>query len=139
MPGLARLERDIKGDPPVGIVGREIGIQYPVYQLSPKILIVIGIGQCGVFIIPLRCYTAAADKLKRMHFEQVGEIGAKSDFKIKCHLMQSVIGDVQIFMDPFSYRPRDGQPQAFGEDVAVFRHNGGVGKNEALGVITHRA
>src|ERR1700684_4309650 len=101
MPGLPRLKRDVEAQTPISVHRRlAIALAGADDHLAAEILVAISEPQCLPLTGP-RCGDATAPyDMVTLHLKDIGEIGPDRDLQIKAYRALTIIGDVDVLMQP---------------------------------------
>src|SRR5665213_3305451 len=127
MPGLARLERDIEAQTPVGTHRRlAISLAGANDDFTAKILIAISDPKNLPLLRPRSDDTAPPHDVFAFHLENVGEIGAHRDFQVETNRLLAVVDDVEVLVQSAIDMTPDHQAQRTRSDRSVLGYEGAV-------------
>src|SRR5262249_848420 len=124
VPGLARLERNLEAQSPIGGNSLARCVHYCDRHRALKILVRIGRANPLPSFRPFRGDLTAAHDLARFHLEDVGEVAAKGDLELKAYRLHAVVGDVEILVQATTDPSTDRESNGARRDRAVFGKDG---------------
>src|ERR1700684_1844014 len=101
MPGLPRLKRDVEAQTPISVHRRlAIALAGADNHLAAEIPVAISEPQCLPLMRP-RCGDATAPyDMVALHLKDIGEIGTDRDLQIEAYWALTIVGDVEVLMQP---------------------------------------
>ena len=136
MPGLPGPERDVEAQPPIG-VHRRLAIAFAGADdhLAAEILVAISEPQCLPLMRP-RCGDATAPyDTVALHLKDIGEIGTDRDLQIEAYWALTIIGDVDVLVQPAIDMAADHQAQSARRNRPVLTHEGAISLEDTRRVI----
>ena len=101
MPGLPGLQRDVEAQPAIGVHRRlAVAIAGVDDHFAAEILVAIGESQRLPRLRPGRGDAAAPYDIVALYLENVGKIGTDRDLQIEAHRILTVVGDVDVLVQP---------------------------------------
>ncbi len=137
MPRLARLQSDLKTQPPIRIDRRLSGGLDG--HAAPEIGVSVGRLEALLLLGPVRGDPPAPHNFAGFDLENVGEIASNRQFELKPHVLAIVIGDVEVFVHSAVNRARQDQPEGALRNFAVLRWNPAIRQVNPRGVIGDRS
>src|SRR5215469_2939800 len=129
-PDWPRFEINAEANPAVIVDGHGIALDKTRDQRATEAVMLIAANQLFTIKLPTCSYVPPADDLLRLHFEDVGEIGAQRDFEVETGALHSVIADFKVLYNAVVHGAREYQAQARGFDFAVL---GGDARIDEIG------
>ena len=98
VPGMARLNVDLKRQPAVGDVTGAVAVANTDTQRATEALVGIGCREGHARRIPAIGDAAASHEVIGLHIEDISEVATNHDLEIKADRLRAVVRDLEILM-----------------------------------------